>query len=124
MKTKFTPGPWRIGAWSGCCHKESHKGKGKAHPGPRGDDPCVYEPNFVDGLYGIAAEGGLHVVSTSYDELVMTEADAHLIAAAPDLLEALETMLDCFVNDPIGWMDSSDIAIEKAYDAIHKAKGD
>jgi hypothetical protein len=51
--------------------------------------------------------------------------DAALSAsAAPELLEAVETLLDCFVNDPLGWMDSSDIAIEKAYDAIHKAKGD
>jgi hypothetical protein len=48
----------------------------------------------------------------------------NLIEAAPDLLEAVETLLDCFVNDPLGWMDSSDIAIEKAYDAIHKAKGE
>lgn len=47
-----------------------------------------------------------------------------LVSAAPDLLEAVETLLDCFVNDPLGWMDSSDIAIEKAYDAIHKAKGE
>jgi hypothetical protein len=51
-------------------------------------------------------------------------ANARLISAAPELLEAVETLLDCFVNDPLGWMDSSDIAIEKAYDAIHKAKGE
>lgn len=55
---------------------------------------------------------------------IESEADANLISAAPDLLEAIETLLDCFVNDPLGWMDSSDIAIEKAYDAIHKAKGE
>lgn len=88
---KHTPGPWRVGGWSGRCHKPSHQGM--SHPGPRGNDPCVYTPEFVEGLHGIAAEGGVHVVSVSYDELAMTEADARLIAAAPELLEALLVVL-------------------------------
>jgi hypothetical protein len=89
---KFTPGPWRVGAWSGRCHKPSHQGI--SHPGPRGADPCVYTPEFVEGLYGIAAENGVHVVSVSCDELVMTEDDAWLMAAAPDLLAALQLCYD------------------------------
>jgi hypothetical protein len=40
-----------------------------------------------------------------------------------DLLEATRTLLDCFVEDPISWMYKSDIAIEKARDAIAKATG-
>lgn len=58
---------------------------------------------------------------TLHDE---QEANARLMSAAPELLEAVETLLDCFVNDPLGWMDSSDIAVEKAHDAIHKATGE
>ena len=88
---KHTPGPWRLGTWSGQCHKESHQGI--SHPGPRGVDPCVYTPYLMGGLYGIAADNGQMVVSIEYDELVVSEADANLIAAAPELLEAAQTAL-------------------------------
>lgn len=102
METKFTKGPWAV---------KTHESK--------------FMPGQIiqDGVCGpdgeqIRVDG---VTLTSSEE---AKANAHLIAAAPDLLEAVETLLDCFVNDPLGWMDSSDIAIEKAYDAIHKAKGE
>jgi len=84
---KHTPGPWRIGAWYGQCNKPEHKGN---HPGPRGPNPCVYEPVFHEGLPGIAAENGKSVVSMSCDDLVISDEDARLIVAAPDMAEILE----------------------------------
>lgn len=74
-----TPGPWRTGSWTGHCKKPSHAGG--RHPGAGGDDPCVYEPVFMDGLQGIAGpEAG--VVWSSYDGVEMGDADAAYIAAA------------------------------------------
>jgi hypothetical protein len=106
MKAKYTPGPWALLTVStqvGICHKIG------PFPWKEGkqNHACIYAD--------YPGKGPLD------DELL---ANARLIHAAPELLEAVETLLDCFVNDPLGWMDSSDIAIEKAYDAIHKAKGE
>lgn len=85
-----TPGPWTVGCLSRRCVKPSHR---KGHPGSVGADPCVYD--HVELLTG----GGFErCVSSETDELIGyddygpvldNEADAHLIAAAPDLLEAL-----------------------------------
>ncbi|MDN7481893.1 hypothetical protein QZM38_13770 [Burkholderia orbicola] len=86
---KHTPGPWRVGAWCGQCTKPEHKGN---HPGSSGPNPCVYEPVFLEGILGIVAENGKSVVSTSFDELVMSDADARLITAAPDMLMVLEML--------------------------------
>lgn len=74
-----TPGPWRTGSWTGHCKKPSHAGG--RHPGAEGNDQCVYEPVFMEGLQGIAGpEAG--VVWSSYDGVEMSEADAAYIAAA------------------------------------------
>jgi hypothetical protein len=48
-------------------------------------------------------------------------ADARLIAAAPDMLAALERCLEVFVNQ--GWEDDL-IAAKEARAAISKAKGE
>lgn len=103
METKWTPGPW------------------KAEFDEYGDEIWFGGPGKGTWSVGPAYLGGL---GPNDDGLERMKADASLISAAPELLEAVETLLDCFVNDPLGWMDSSDIAIEKAYDAIHKAKGE
>jgi hypothetical protein len=102
MKTKFTAGPWLV--------------SDAEHEGIADDDYHFIRAG--DGIYGSTEYTGFEISG------LMNVHEARLIAAAPDLLEAVETLLDCFVNDPLGWMDSSDIAIEKAYDAIHKAKGE
>ena len=52
---------------------------------------------------------------------IHTDADARLIAAAPELLEALRWMLDAYVEDPLEANRSG--AEEAARDAIAKALG-
>jgi hypothetical protein len=55
-----------------------------------------------------------------------TKANAHLIAAAPDLLEALESIVfkDREAFDEDGWARVSFSAITKCADAIAKARGE
>lgn len=62
--SKFTPGPWKIGA-----------------PPPSGEQT-------------IGTQQGLMVAVATTGSGVPTEANARLIAAAPDLLEALEESFD------------------------------
>jgi hypothetical protein len=98
METKHEPGPWAV---------NDQRASG-----------------WMNNAMYVGSENTGKIIARVYNDNGGEEANARLISAAPSLLEALETMLDCFVNDPLGWMDSSDIAIEKAYDAIHKVKGD
>ena len=96
-----TPGPWKVGA----------------------DEPFVYALNdagtnrFFAGVQaGWLTEGGTNKPEdkrTSHDEVM---ANARLIAAAPDLLAALEELLEggCI------WVKQEYIA----RDAIKKAKGE
>lgn len=87
LLAKATPGEWFEGGWGGICQKPSHKDR--SHPGPRGDDPCVYTKVKYD-CGGIASDNGDAVVSTEYDELVLSDGDAALIVAlrnaAPSLI--------------------------------------
>lgn len=120
--SKHTPGPWLVGYWSGRCNKESHKPG--MHPGLRGNDPCVYDPYFVEGS-GIASANGSSVVSVNGGELVMLPEDARLISAAPELLEALEAMLNAEPGYEWGGYSTEELAaMEKAQAAIAKATGD
>lgn len=105
--SKHTPGPWRL--------EEVIDGSIK-HLCPVGD---------VDGF------SLLTVVNTEgYDDdeyvpfaAVYRDADARLIAAAPDLLEALKDMLNAFAPYPwSGWSASELAAIDKARAAIKAAE--
>lgn len=67
----------------------------------------------------IASISVMSVVTMKRDE---REANAILIAAAPELLQALKQMLDAFHHDPLG--GSQDAAVEAALDAVAKAQGE
>ena len=63
---KHTPGPWSYRYWSNCSDR-----------------------NLLEG-YSISADGHIVPMNTSEGDLYEAEANARLIAAAPELLEALK----------------------------------
>jgi len=95
-KTQHTPGPWA-----------PHLGRGA-------------NPRFhiqTEGGYQIASTPELVRHSQAFDENAQKEANARLIAAAPDLLAALEYILSC---EGLANVHSRNMAEE----AIAKAKGE
>lgn len=116
----YTPGPWRVGCWSGQCHKE-HPGR-SGHPGPGGADGCVYQHTFSPAtpsdyyMPGIAGpESQQMVVETHYDSLSIRWPDAVLISAAPDMYEALKFVRRIWaVDDTCQEARAVDAAIAKA----------
>lgn len=99
MKTQHTPGPWEV--------------------------DCAAQPIIVNG----PPEGVADQIAVVYDcecppagahgayqyGLERAAANARLIAAAPELLAALERMVECYKLNPTVW--------EEARAAIEKAKG-
>lgn len=105
MTSKHTPGPWK------------HVGVGEHNRivGPHGDSL------FLVGMYGqFGRSGPLPNRATHIASIVEEEANASLIAAAPDLLEALKSMVN-YAN--LGAYERAD-AMKAARAAITKAKGD
>ena len=89
------------------------------------------EWKVVDGYY----PGFLNIVGASYTVSIVTSAtdltledyvnrtnDAHLMAAAPDLLEALERMIDEYGTAGDGWPRNNKV-LRDARAAISKARG-
>ena len=97
--SKFTPGPWRVA----------------------GEDK-----NFV---YALSQSGAnsfwAHVQSAGIDRITENEkaANARLIAAAPDMLEALTALLARFDDNPELSELIGRVEIERARAAIAKAEG-
>lgn len=101
MEKKFTPGPWKVS-----------KRKLKSNQ---------YNVFMIDiDSREIGIEGVCSVYTESDTPNEEEKATAKLIAAAPDLLEALESMLHEFDNVGLG-MWNADAAKEKARTAITKA---
>lgn len=104
MSTKHTPGPW------------SYR-KAQTHPTSK-----VYSYEVFTPAYDVA--------SATPHVGIRKEADARLMAAAPDLLEALEEMLAVAPSRApaagviVGIEDRHANAISKARAAIAKAKGE
>ncbi len=107
-KDEITPGPWRIGFSDG-------SGSG--------------------GLYNEWERGGIYI-NDQHDNVVVwggdneglavgvrREADARLIAAAPQVLEALQAMLEAFGRTPDAKKNKEYHACGKAYEAIKAATG-
>lgn len=96
---KGTPGPWRVVTFQN--NDEIHSAEGK----------CLAD-------------------SWSYDigsDCVASLANARLMAAAPDLLEALKHMVQCHypdANDQIGAKEECWASIQNAQAAIGKALGE
>lgn len=96
---------WTCGAWSvRDCPRQ-------AAQTDRKDDGRIKLVDFNDGTY----EGTVAIVQTEE-----SEHNAHLIAAAPDLFEALEMVLEMLDMDGFG----RDAAIDVAHAALAKARGD
>lgn len=102
MDRGFTPGPWRVGSWSGQCHKIHGDGR-SGHPGPGGVDGCVYDHTFRPSEPGDCYVAGIAgpepqqmVVEVSCDSLSMRRNDARLIAAAPDMYAVLDELEGTF----------------------------
>jgi hypothetical protein len=113
MTTIHTPGPWSletVRTSSGVCHKVG------PFPGRREDHPprhaCLYADYPSDS-------------NPSDQELL---ANARLIAAAPELLEALDTVVFWYgkrgPDDNLLPIDRQEDDIAKAMRAIAKAKGE
>ena len=94
-----TPGPWRISKYS---------------------ETAV---QAKDGR-GVASTGGFQ--SSVADENPTNQANARLIAAAPDLLKAAKTMLqyyDAFVEDKTAFPGETEMYADPLRAAIAKAEG-
>ncbi len=77
-----------------------------------------------NGFYYIrGGEGGLSDLAHIIGEGPLDKANAHLIAAAPDLLEALKVLLSCQLLYIVSTEDSVANAIKGAKVAIAKAEG-
>lgn len=72
---KHTPGPWQAPTWPACTNLQIGSD----------DYPFMHQVGFVDGQSAIAVAYG--------DGQCEAESNARLIAAAPELLEALRNLL-------------------------------
>ena len=104
MKTTHTPGPWNV--------------DGSNITGP--DDHNI---GIVSGPHTIGASDA--ALESRMREHARDEANARLIAAAPDLLAALESLMQHFVGDrtAVNCLGGAGIAADVARAAIAKAKG-
>ena len=103
MTTKHTPGNWTVGKTGGTVVS---------------DQPL---PDYtLNGGHDHVDYYGGHLIAES----IWRAEDAVLIAAAPELLAALEQMLDAFVDDPLTHQYTSGRAADAARAAIAKAKGE
>lgn len=100
---KGTPGPWSVtgdpDSFSGVCVEAEKEG-------------IIH--------WVIADRIGGHILGEEYDDYSEVEANARLIAAAPELLEALIRLSEA-ARDMHGYLEG---AVSQAEDAIAKALGE
>ena len=109
-KPTHTPGPWSTPGLDGGARVASARVNGKA--------------NTIAHVYSHLS---LDMDADEYNG--QQEANAHLIASAPELLGALEALFEHCAMVHKYWGDGdnqkeADAAISRAQDAIRKAKGD
>lgn len=89
---------------------------GPSHP----TSPCVYEPQLSEGYGGIAAVNGGMVAQSTYDGMEASAGDLRLMAAAPDLLAAVQAFIKC---DHDGISENDHVALMILYaDALMLSK--
>jgi len=100
--TQWTPGPWI---------KKTHHRVGRDWDGNEKKIPCWY----------ISAENGVGIaVQPSYSDPRNAEANANLIAAAPDLYEALAAAVATIEREPLyDW----GLLLSEMKAALKKARG-
>lgn len=104
MDVKHTPGPWNIGS--------------SDLPVSRMSIHCKGHKDSCHSTVALMVSRG--VIGISHDEEF---ANARLIAAAPDLLKALETLLSLH-DARVDTADAWNVSMEEARAAISKAIGD
>lgn len=106
MSTKWTPGPWFVGAQNDTLYVID----GPPSPAPYdGPIPKEYGPN---------------VVATPGWRQPNHDANANLIAAAPELYDALEELRDYAAKEIQRGGAHHDPVWAKAADALRKARGE
>jgi hypothetical protein len=96
--------------------------------------PWVAQPDLFDGYFYIEAASGAVIAEVfpwqagDMDGAGEADANARLIEAAPELLEALEALIECYTisieRDGDAWRNADDDeSIIKARAAITKARG-
>ena len=107
---KHTPGPWKLEPYDSCLAGDDFQWGG-----------IWAGPVMLDGInYGQPA-----YATIKPETLERMEADARLIAAAPDLLEALEDLIllaQAVMHENGGYMVDDELSDARA--AIAKAKGE
>lgn len=100
---KYTPGPWRL------------------------DEIGNVESEAVHNIAVVfSAAGQVNWGGSDFDTLAHCEANARLIAAAPELLEALKGLVVALENiggEHVTGREGSEKRIDAAYAAIEKAEG-
>jgi hypothetical protein len=115
----FTPGPWRVVYYDcGDRHYYDHNGPCPSVQAPEDEDCAIVHWDGFKQKYWSSANGDQRQI----------EANAHLIAAAPDLLAALETLLDHYTalvncGDCGNWNPESEPEVITARATIAKARG-
>lgn len=107
-ETKFTPGPWLADTRSGCL---------AVYPLDREMDSPGIGPHDERNIHYSSKGAEYDGDRWHMDE--QSQANAHLIAAAPELYEALDNILEL-----ASWEPYMDDAIIKARAALAKARGE
>lgn len=113
---KHTPGPWSVSNKYGSKGAVAHASGFIAFP----TMPREASEDRIDGESWLDMRTRTQPDRDAIDS--EKEANARLIAAAPDMLQALKQMLDAFHHDPLGC--GQDAAVEAALDAVAKAQGE
>ena len=119
-ETKFTPGPWRVIRTGPCGPASERFWVGKDAPNPEWRGPSSI---------GDAVQNMDHVFEGSGRDTGEAKANAHLIAAAPELFSAMEKLMEDFkktIATEYNWTQQNEqeetwLLCKKA---IAKAKGE